>query len=164
MRLVVAAATIALAACAAPAPDPEPVGNDNAAQLLELRRDSSIRALRYSNGLSEPATMVIRDANQWRMTWAAITSNHSPMPVPEVDFSRDMVVLVALGTRSTGGYTAAIERIQRTAEGISVDYLAQSPGDRCGTTAALTQPMDFVFIARVEGPATFTRHDQTFDC
>ena len=164
MRAAAVALTIALAACSKPAPDPVQARDANLSEVLPVRRDAAIDALRYSNGLRDATTMVIRDAAQWQSTWTTITSNHSPIPLPAVDFAREMVILVALGTRSTGGYTAEIARVRRVTGGIAVDYVAQSPGPRCGTTAALTQPMDFAIVPRVEGTATFTRRDETADC
>jgi hypothetical protein len=164
MRPLAVTLTIALAACSKPAPEPVQTRDANLSEILAVRRDSSIDALRYSNGLRDSTTSVIRDAAQWRSAWATITSNHSPKALPTVDFSKEMVVLVALGTKATGGYTAEIERVRRVSDGISVDYVAESPGDRCGTTAALTQPMDFVIVPRVEGLATFARHNQTSNC
>ena len=164
MRIVCFLAALSLAACSNSTPVP-PTNDDKLGQLIEFRRDPAAQYVRYSSGVQEPGAVVIRDANEWRRAWSIITAPFGEPPaLPAVNFEREMVVFVALGTKNSGGYTAEILRVARSANGISVDWQAQSPGPRCGTTAALTHPIDFVIIPRVEGDASFTRHDLVTEC
>ena len=162
MRLPAVVLTIALAACGAPSP----MGTGElGSRLLDIRRDPVFQWFRFYNGVGEPATVVIRDPEQWRAAWATIVATHSPKPdLPLVDFTKEMVIVVALGTKPSGGYSAEVLRVVRGAYGIDVDYAARSPSDRCFVTGALTQPLDIVIVERVEGTVSFARHEQTTNC
>lgn len=53
-------------------------------------------------GPASAGTAVFRTAQEWEAAWAAAGQ---PGPAPEADFSKDMVVMIALGEKPTGGYT-----------------------------------------------------------
>jgi hypothetical protein len=73
-------------------------------------------------------------------------------PLPEIDFSKEAIVVAALGQRGSGGYSVIFESASANgAGGINVVVRSISPGSNCGTTAALTQPAD---VARI--PAGYT--------
>lgn len=161
MRSLALTLTIALAACTRSPMDIGELGG----HPLEIRRDPAFQWFRSSSGVREPGTAVIRDVEGWQAAWETITANHSPRPaLPAVDFAREMVVLVALGMRSSGGYSAEIRRVLRTGDGISVDYVARSPGSDCFVTGAITHPIDVVIVPRVDGTAVFAKHEQVTNC
>ena len=56
-------------------------------------------------GLERPAVLWVADAETWRSWYGRITSARLPAPpVPAVDFPREGVLLLAMGSRSTAGY------------------------------------------------------------
>src|SRR4051812_11633898 len=62
-------------------------------------------AFTFVSGLDKPAQLVVRDAVTWQAMWSEINLHYSPLPpLPVVDFSREMIVVVALGSHATGGY------------------------------------------------------------
>jgi len=65
---------------------------------------------------------------------------------PDVDFTRDVVVAVAAGQRSTGGHEIAVDRVTQTDGQLSVEVVERTPGPNCITTASLTQPVDVVVV------------------
>lgn len=57
------------------------------------------------SGQNRPAVRWIADASEWRDLHARINSQWiNPPPPPEVDFSREGVLLIAMGQRSSAGY------------------------------------------------------------
>src|SRR3954467_15172842 len=83
-------------ACAAPgiseAPGPS-------VPIVRLRADPY--AFTFNSGLDKPAQLVVRDATTWQAIWTQINLHYSPLPpLPAVDFSREMIVVVALGSHS----------------------------------------------------------------
>ena len=159
----------------APAPDSEPdsavsTGKDSAAVVPPLtpsqtvasdsaRPDSSVaqgyapsaqgaelevrRIGEWTNtGISESRRLVIRDANAWAGFWAELGVGERPA----VDFTKDLVLVVAAGQRSTGGYGIEIERVTQTGGALTVEVQETSPGPNCVTTSALTQPVDVVLV------------------
>src|SRR5437867_1135615 len=69
-------------------------------------RDSLSRLLHEENsGLKDPVRAVIRDSSAWKDWWGRVTANHlQAVPVPSVDFRREMVILVGLGPQQSTGY------------------------------------------------------------
>jgi hypothetical protein len=85
---------------------------------------------------------VIRDVNALRQFWSELGVGEPP----NVDFSRDVVVAVAAGQRSTGGFEIAVDRITQRDGELSVEVVERAPGPNCMTTASLTQPVDVVVV------------------
>jgi hypothetical protein len=86
--------------------------------------------------------LVIRDANALSQFWSELGVGERP----NVDFTRDVVVAVAAGQRSTGGFEIAVDRITQTDGELSVEVVERTPGPNCITTSSLTQPVDVVVV------------------
>ena len=93
-------------------------------------------------GIGESRRLVIRDANAWAQFWSELGVGEQP----NVDFTRDVVVAVAAGQRSTGGFEIVVDRITQTDGELSVEVVERTPGPNCMTTASLTQPVDVVVV------------------
>jgi hypothetical protein len=120
---------------------------------------------RHTSGLTERERIVVRDASTWAALWPRILGSHRPMPpVPSVDFAREMVVVASMGTRSSGGYTIAIDSVFVARDTLRVVVREQSPGPRCGTTAALTMPVALARLERSELPVSFISRAAVRDC
>src|SRR4051812_24774009 len=64
----------------------------------------------FNSGFDQPARVVVRDAATWRLVWNQVFLRQTPVPpLPSVDFSREMIVVVALGSRSSGGYSILLD-------------------------------------------------------
>jgi hypothetical protein len=126
--------------------------------LTRLRTDSSAFAL-YS-GVNVPENLVIRDAAAWSALWQNIHATTEPVPpLPDIDFSLEMIVASALGARNSG-YNVLLTRATEGSGGVQIEVLETSPGATCATTQALTQPIDLGRVARRDGPVRFlaTQH------
>jgi hypothetical protein len=75
-----------------------------------------------------------------------------------------MLLVAAMGTRSTGGYTIEIEAVDRDSSAITASVRSRSPGKSCGTTAALTAPVDIVRIPRSDHPVRFVEEHIVTNC
>jgi len=93
-------------------------------------------------GIGESRRLVIRNANAWAQFWSELGVGEQP----NVDFTRDVVVAVAAGQRSTGGFEIAVDRITQTDGELSVEVVERTPGPNCMTTTSLTQPVDVVVV------------------
>jgi hypothetical protein len=81
-----------------------------------------------------------------------------------VDFGREMLVLVALGSRPTTGYGILVDSAFADGEGLLVQVRTVAPGPRCGTGQALTQPVDVARVPRSEGAVRFRDRPEVIDC
>ncbi|HET7464498.1 MAG TPA: protease complex subunit PrcB family protein [Longimicrobium sp.] len=122
-------------------------------------------SLTYNSGLTDSARVVVTDARQWAQVWSAIWRNHSPEPArPEVDFTNEQLVVAALGERNSGGYGIIVESAAQHPDYVEVVVRTVSPGVRCGTTAALTQPVDVARIPAGTLPVRFRDRGSVNEC
>jgi hypothetical protein len=113
---------------------------------LELRRIGQWT----HTGIAESRRQVIRDANSWAQFWAELGVGERPA----VDFSRSMVVAVAAGQRSSGGYEIAVKRVTQAGGELTIEVEETAPGPNCVTTSVLSQPVDVVTVPAV-GPQSW---------
>jgi hypothetical protein len=118
-----------------------------------------------TSGISDSLRVVIRDAASWRKIWERIHSPFSPTPpLPEIDFSLQLVLVVALGERPTGGYGIIVDRAYQRDDRVEVIVRKQTPGKACGTTQAITQPVDIVRIPRTKRVLVFRETEVVHQC
>jgi hypothetical protein len=129
-------------------------GAGEAAMLERLRPEPY--SFVYKSGLTESARVAVKDAEHWRTVWDQIWANHSEGPaLPEVDFSREMLVVAALGTRPSGGYSIYVDSAYYRTDHLEVVVRSISPGAGCGATTALTQPVDIARLPRSSKPVRY---------
>jgi len=164
VRLVALILTSVTAACAHPEATPSPGPPGELVPIVRLRAEPYSFA--FYSGLENPDRIVVRDPALWQAVWAQIYSRQSPVPpVPAIDFSQEMLVVVALGTRSSGGYGILVDGANEAQNaGLVVTVRSISPGRGCGRTGALTQPIDIARVPRRAGDVSFVEHSQVTDC
>jgi hypothetical protein len=165
MKSFVGAAGIAVltlgVACTSADITTQPIGPS--IPMVRLRADPY--SFTSSSGLDKPARIVVRDDATWRTLWSQINLGGAPVPLPAIDFSREMIVVVALGSRSTGGYSILLEDASAGAnDGTAITVRSMSPGPGCGVTLAFTQPVDIARLPLRQGEVRFVERAQVFDC
>jgi hypothetical protein len=88
---------------------------------------------------------VARSAAEWSTLWSQHAGDRTR---PAVDFNREMVVAVFLGTRPTAGFSVEVVGAREEGATLIVSYRESRP--QPGTVAAqvLTSPFHFVAVAR----------------
>jgi hypothetical protein len=164
VRSVILVFTAVTAACAHPEATRPPEIPGEPVPVVRLRAEPYSFA--FNSGLDQPGRIVVRDQSSWQTLWAQIYSRHSPVPpVPAIDFSQEMLVVVALGSRSSGGYSILVDGANEARnDGLFVTVRSTSPGRSCGTTAALTQPVDIARVPRREGDVSFIERSEVHEC
>lgn len=145
-----------------PTPAPEPAPGAAAPSIasgnLEIRRIGQ-----WSNtGIAESRKLVIQDNETWATFWSQLGVGERP----QVDFSRNVVIAVAMGQRSSGGYDIAVQGVSEVAGELTVDVVETSPAPTCATTMALTQPVDVVVVLGAAGARSwnFREKQETRGC
>jgi hypothetical protein len=128
-------------------PAPPPAAPDAAPALEPIRGPFA--------GYPGTERLVVKDAARWREVWAALQGGLRDAPPPEVDFAREMVLVAALGSRPTGGFTVGFERPRLEGGVLVVDVVEGRPGPGCMVTQAFTQPVAVARLARHEGEVRF---------
>jgi hypothetical protein len=131
-----------------------------------LRFDESLAPyFRYNSGLNEPGRFVLRSEAEWSALWRRITARTGPpREPPAVDFRRDMLLVAAMGTQRTTGYTIRIESVIDQGDALRAEVVRTGPGPRCGVGAALTQPVDIVIVPASAKPVRWAARDEVSDC
>ena len=165
-RRLVPALLAAVAACNAPSGITPLTDIPSGAVTVEWNDAGAVRlAHSYYSAFRQPARTVIDNEADWRTMWSTYTANlGSPPPAPAIDFARYEVILAALGERNSGGYDMRISRLAMSSDFLYVELTSTRPGPRCGTTAALTQPVDMVRIPRQHPPVMFIEKSVQIDC
>ena len=103
-----------------------------------------------ANGWDDAATVVVRDRDAWQATWNKMHERLAGPrpPLPTVDFSTEMVVVIALGVRSNSGFGVTITGASESDGVITVDALSTGPGPGCITAQVITYPIDVVRLPR----------------
>jgi hypothetical protein len=140
-------------------------GPEDATPLPVTRFKNDQASYVYVSQMRQPQRLVIRDNAAWTAAWSSLWTTTGSIPAPpQVDFTREMVVLAALGERSSGGFGITIDSAKSTASGVTVFVTPTSPGPRCMTTAALTQPVDIARLPRVDTAVRFQDVAKVQDC
>src|SRR6266516_6410732 len=102
-----------------------------------------------SSGIHDAAQVVVRKQAGWTDLWARHTSNQQPAPpLPDVDFTREMVIAVFLGDKPTGGYGVEITRVDESRKAVFVYVHQTSPAPGDTVIQTITQPHHIIAVAR----------------
>ena len=106
------------------------------------------------DGRLDKSRIVVRDRETWDSIWKRLL-NPTPSypPLPEIDFSREMLVIAAMGERPSGGYRILVNSAHNLGNRTEVEVQSMSP---CGLAPAImTSPIDIVRIPRSDLTVTF---------
>lgn len=136
-------------------------------RALPLRRltDEQESLFRFTSGFGQEMNSVVRSGDDWAAVWHTAVRRHGYAPaLPRIEFGREMLLIATMGTRPTGGYRVVIDRALERQSDIQVFVRHIAPGPRCGTTAAITHPMDAVRLRRSDKPVTWIVRQELAHC
>lgn len=117
------------------------------------------------SGLVEQRRQVITTVEEWAAFWEEFEATREPKTeLPAVDFTTHVVLIAAMGSRGTGGYTISIEAVFEADDRLLVRVLERSPGSNCIVTQAVTRPTTGVVVPRHTTDVTFQEKAETVDC
>ncbi|SRR6266851_9303655 len=125
-------------------------------------------------GKPDPAIFIaVRSRDEWVSYWEPLrpriwqtaTNEAAPIvPTPEVDFSKNIVLVASLGCKSSGGYKVEIESIKENQSELSVNVKATDAGSHCAVTAARTNPTIQVLIPQTAKKIKFNISKTVLNC
>lgn len=162
MRSMVAATLAALlVACSEEASGPA----DMPRTALELGRQEIVSVQNAYSGFDTPARQVITTEAQWAQAWSRMHNGMTPVPpAPVVDFSRDWVLLAAMGAKPSTGHSVAITEARVHGNILYVRVVERTPGAGCVTGDAITAPVHVVSVPKQAGVSQFIVQRQTVQC
>jgi hypothetical protein len=122
--------------------------------LLALQGVSPLRVLEKGDqsNVDEPRQVAVRTAAEWKTLWR----QHSPdRDQPRVDFGRDMVVGVFLGSRTTAGFSVEIVTALVEQGILVVRFRETRPQSDRIVAQVITSPYHLVAVPRHSGDVRF---------
>ncbi len=109
-----------------------------------------------------PARLVIRDEGAWM---EFLTGLAGPMleelpEVRDVNFTRNIILVAALGQRPTAGYGVSIEAVYESGGRLFVDVLETTPEPGSVLAQVMSAPVAAVLVAVHVGPVTFMERSE----
>ena len=117
----------------------------------------------FYTGYNEPGRLVVDDQVELDQAWSRL-GVYQPGGSPPVDFGRELVVVAAMGSRSTGGYSIRVEEVRAYADHVTVHVVETSPSRSCITTQAFTAPAEAVKIPRTSLEIRFRTTQRVHEC
>jgi hypothetical protein len=137
------ALAVALAAMLA---QPPPGYRNPKEMMLEAATTRTIEKGDQSN-IEDARQVLLRSEAELRQLW----QHHSPdRPMPKIDFSREMVVGVFMGSRPNAGFSTAIVSATAAKGALMVRYTETRPPAGSITAQILTFPYHLVAIPRAD--------------
>lgn len=110
-----------------------------------------IRSLAKSafSGIQDPKQEVIKDKAAYDALWTRHLANaKGAVTQPDVDFSKEMVILVAMGRQNTGGYAIQVSGVEVSGDKVKVTVTRTTPPPGAMALQALTAPVHIVAVPR----------------
>ena len=122
-------------------------------------------------GIWDQLRLVVRDRDGWLDVWKRIHrpnpnrgSYPEPPPLPEIDFSREIVVVAAMGRRPSSAYAIIIDAAYERNDRLEVVVRSVENRKGCGAYTIITAPVDIVRLPKTERPVVFREIDVVPDC
>jgi len=113
--------------------------------ILTERHSNHLIQESYS-GLRSALRAVVQDSAAFREIWERATLGHRPLPA--IDFTRDMVIVAAMGARSSTGHAIHIQSVRAEGPALQVRVLLAPAAPGCGRGMMETYPVDIVRAPR----------------
>lgn len=118
----------------------------------------------YSN-VRDARRIVIHDEASWAALWAEMVSSGSmPTTPPRVDFSKEDVVVAAMGERRFAGYEITITGVEQDAGHLRVDVASKTPSPTCDHSEVITTPLHAVRVSKTSEPISFNETTVVLSC
>lgn len=103
---------------------------------------------------------------EWAALWQTLETTRigRQKAPPPVDLSKHTMIVAALGTRRTGGYSVLIQYVLDDGTAVHVSLLEVRPGPTCTVATTLTYPITLALIPRTDRPVKFEREFADLDC
>jgi hypothetical protein len=100
--------------------------------------------------------LVLENADDWTAFWSE--HSRSQGVAPAVDFTKDLVIVAAVGERAEAGDSVEVQRVLAVADGSLIEIHEQVPGNFCSPAERLHTPYHIVRAPRLllPSPVRFT--------
>ncbi len=109
----------------------------------------------FSN-VDESRQVVVRSSAEWAALWRQHTPDRTR---PAVDFNREMVLGVFLGSRPSAGFSTEVASVSDAEAGLLVRYREKRPVGGGAAAQVIVSPFHLVALSKRAGPVRFEKID-----
>jgi hypothetical protein len=106
------------------------------------------------SGIDSARQATARTPAEWAALWKAHAAGR---PLPAVDFSREMVIAVFMGSRPTAGYAVEIVGAELRGGTLTIAYRETTPPTGAMTAQVLVAPYHLAAVPRHQGAVAFEK-------
>jgi len=106
------------------------------------------------SGMDAPRQATVRTPAEFATLWK---SHAADRKMPDVDFTKNMVVGIFLGSRPTAGFGVEIVSAQPESGTLVVKYKETRPSRDTIAAQVLTSPFHLVAVPKFDGPVRFEK-------
>ena len=116
------------------------------------------------SGFTDEKLMVIDNNTDYQKIMSIVYYNLDQMPIiPEVDFTKNTLILAAIGAKNTGGYSIGINNIKSNGS-VTISITEISPGKNCVLTESVISPYQLVKVKKIKKEVSFSTSRIVKDC
>lgn len=109
--------------------------------------------------------LVIMDSTDYNQIWSRLLGYDDRTVRPKVDFTREMLLVAAMGEQPCLGYGINIDTVYRDQERrLYAVVRERRRGARCGCLSQVISPVDIIRVPRTERPVSFLERVETNSC
>jgi VWFA-related protein len=127
-----------------------PRGDSGPVQMQPINAD-------MMSGIDRPEQIVARTEPEWQALWQRHAPGRTP---PAIDFAKNMVGAVFLGTRPSGGYQVQITGVRRDGNALVVQWSESRPAPGQVAAQVMTAPAYIATVPRHTGEVRFEKAGQ----
>ena len=150
---IAAQASVAPVAAASTAQDDlpivDPVEKTSSQASTETKRWSG-----FQSSYPEQHTEWVKDEGVLTAYWQLLGAGPA---MPNIDFQKEGVAIIFLGTRPTGGYSVSVEGIAESADAVTVLWHEQSPSADGAVPKTVTRPWALQTFPHTNKPVVFIK-------
>jgi hypothetical protein len=106
------------------------------------------------SAITDARQVVVRSSAEWEALWK---EHGVTQPLPVVNFSKEIVAAVFLGSRPTGGFNVEILSTRLEGDALIVEYGERRPGRGDIVSQVLTSPFHIVRLPAHKGSVRFEK-------
>lgn len=127
--------------------------------------NTSVIAESNNGGFVEKMNRIITNIDDLDKAWGKAFVNYErKKPIPVIDFEKQVVLLVAMGEKSNGGYSIKVGSVTNNTKNTVVTVLETIPGESCPTPSVMSYPYQLVLMPKQDSEVIFKTIEKVYDC
>lgn len=127
-------------------------------EFLELTKSEN-------SGFLTKKQQIITETNEYNEVWGELFSNYMKKPpIPTINFEAKMVILIAMGEKTNGGYSTRVKSITENEDEISILIEEKIPAKNCMTTSVMVYPSQLIEMPTTSKKIIFKVEETIYSC